>query len=245
MMQTAETMPEVRVSSLIAPPFRDPWRKGRGGACDELWLSGGRGSGKSSFISLLIVCGMLADPKANAIIYRKVGETLRESVYSQMVWAIEMLGVSVWFQCRLSPLEIVYIFTGQRILFRGADKPEKSKGVKLQRGYFKYLWFEELTEFNGMPDVRTIKASILRGSSKHALTLYSYNPPMSALSWVKRGSPEAAQGPPLPPEQLSRDAAGVAGRELPAGSRGAETVQRARVPAYVPGGDHRYGRAGV
>ena len=187
-MQTAETMPEARISNLIAPPFYDPWRKGRGGACDELWLSGGRGSGKSSFISLLIVCGMMADPKANAIIYRKVGETLRESVYAQMAWAIDMLGVGGWFQLKLSPLEIIYIPTGQRIMFRGADKPEKSKGVKLQRGYFKYLWFEELTEFNGMQDIRTIKASILRGANKHTLTLYSYNPPMSALNWVNAES---------------------------------------------------------
>ncbi|HPJ03344.1 MAG TPA: phage terminase large subunit, partial [Candidatus Limiplasma sp.] len=97
-----------------------------------------------------------------------------------------MLGVSGWFQLKLSPLEIIYIPTGQRIMFRGADKPEKSKGVKLHKGYFKYLWFEELTEFNGMQDVRTIKASILRGSNKHALTLYSYNPPMSALNWVNK-----------------------------------------------------------
>ena len=182
----AETMPETRISGLIAPPFRGPWRKGRGGVCDELWLSGGRGSGKSSFISLLIICGLMADPKANAIIYRKVGETLRESVYTQMAWAIDMLGVGGWFQLKLSPLEIIYIPTGQRILFRGADKPEKSKGVKLQKGYFKYLWFEELTEFNGMLDVRTIKASILRGSNKHSLTFYSYNPPMSALNWVNK-----------------------------------------------------------
>ncbi len=182
----AETMPETRISGLIAPPFFEPWRKARGGVCDELWLSGGRGSCKSSFISLLIICGMMADPKANAIIYRKVGETLRESVYTQMAWAIDMLGVSGWFQLKLSPLEIIYIPTGQRIMFRGADKPEKSKGVKLHKGYFKYLWFEELTEFNGMQDVRTIKASILRGSNKHALTLYSYNPPMSALNWVNK-----------------------------------------------------------
>jgi PBSX family phage terminase large subunit len=181
-------MPEVRISALIAPPFFDAWRKARGCACDELWLSGGRGSGKSSFVSLLIICGMMADPKANAIIYRKVGETLREAVYAQMAWAIDMLGVGCWFQLKLSPLEIVYLPTGQRIMFRGADKPEKSKGVKLQRGYFKYLWFEELTEFFGMQDIRTIKASVLRGTNKHTLTLYSYNPPMSALNWVNAES---------------------------------------------------------
>jgi len=174
----------VQVSDLIAPSFYDLWYEGRYGTDDELWLKGGRGSGKSSFISLLIICMLMDDPQANAIIYRKIGETLRETVYAQMAWAIDMLGAGGWFHLRLSPLEIVYIPTGQRIMFRGADKPEKSKGVKLQRGYFKCLWFEELTEFGGMQDIRTIKASVLRGTDNRTLTFYSYNPPMSAMNWV-------------------------------------------------------------
>jgi PBSX family phage terminase large subunit len=127
---------------------------------------------------------LIADPEANAIVYRKVADTLRESVYAQLSWAIEKLGMWGWFKMNLSPLEIVYIPTGQRIMFRGADKPEKSKGVKLRNGYFKILWFEELTEFMNMQEIRTIKASILRGTDKDTLTIYSYNPPMSAMSWV-------------------------------------------------------------
>ena len=179
-------MIDVRLSRLIAPAFFAPWRAAREGRCDELWLHGGRGSGKSSFVSLFIICGLMDEPEANAIVYRKVADTLRESVYAQFKWAIDLLEVSDWFRLKLSPLEIEYIPTGQRILFRGSDKPEKSKGVKLAKGYFKYLWFEELTEFSGMADIRIIKASILRGTQEKTCTFYTYNPPMSAANWVNK-----------------------------------------------------------
>lgn len=179
-------MTDIRLSGLIAPQFFDVWRAARAGECEELWLYGGRGSGKSSFAAIYIVCGLMDEPEANAIVYRKVAETLRESVYAQIAWAIELLGAADWFKLRLAPLEIEYLKTGQRILFRGSDKPEKSKGVKLQKGYFKYLWFEELTEFQGMQDIRTIKASILRGTEHRTLTLYTYNPPERAAHWVNR-----------------------------------------------------------
>lgn len=175
----------VRVKESIAPVFVPVHVDLRRGGHAEYWLKGGRGSTKSSFVSLEIVLGMLRDPQANAIIYRRVAATLRESVYEQMVWAIAQLGLEGWFTYRLSPLEIVYRPTGQRILFRGADDPAKSKSIKLSRGYFGFLWFEELAEFESMETVRTIKASVIRGSGR-AVTLYSYNPPQSARNWVNR-----------------------------------------------------------
>lgn len=176
----------VRLSALIAEPFRavhaDVKRRGHA----EYWLMGGRGSTKSSFISIEIILGMITSPGANALIYRRVKDTLRESVYEQMVWAIDMLGLRELFRLRVSPMEIRYMPTGQRILFRGADDPGKSKSIKLSEGYFGFLWFEELSEFRGMQDVRTIKASVLRGLPEGArsVTFYSYNPPISARNWV-------------------------------------------------------------
>ncbi|HPF86514.1 MAG TPA: PBSX family phage terminase large subunit [Candidatus Limiplasma sp.] len=187
-------MTDIRLSTLIAPTYFSLWRAAKEGRCDELWLYGGRGSGKSSFVSVYIICGLMDEPEANAIVYRKVAETLRESVYAQLKWAIDLLGVADWFRMRLSPLEIEYIPTGQRILFRGSDRPEKSKGVKLQKGYFKFLWFEELTEFAGMQDIRTIKASILRGTENRTITFYSYNPPKSQNSWVNEEARSAKKG---------------------------------------------------
>lgn len=155
----------------------------RGGHAEYL-LRGGRGSTKSSLISISIVLGLMQDDRANAIIYRRVGNTIKDSVFEQMVWAIDTLGLTAAFKLRKSPFEIERISTGQRILFRGADDPMKSKSIKLKKGhYFKYLWFEELAEFRGMEDIRVIKQSVLRGVDR-AFTLYSYNPPKSANNWV-------------------------------------------------------------
>lgn len=170
---------------MIAHPFMDVHRDIKRGDHSEYWLKGGRGSTKSSFISIEIILLMLKNPMINAIIYRKVAATLRESVYEQMVWAIDQLNLRPWFSFRLSPLEIRYNPTGQRILFRGADDPAKSKSIKLSRGYFGILWFEELAEFPGMDDIRTIKASIIRGGDR-AITFGSYNPPMTARNWVNK-----------------------------------------------------------
>ena len=172
----------VRLSDLIAPAFYGVHADMKAFAHSEFWLSGGRGSGKSSFVSIEILLSMLRNPLVNAIVYRKVGATLRESVYGQMVWAIERLGLERYFKCRLAPLELEYLPTGQRILFRGADDPGKSKSIKLARGWFGILWFEELAEFSGMEAIRTIKASVLRGG--RAITIYTYNPPKSRNNWV-------------------------------------------------------------
>lgn len=173
----------INIYSQMAHGFWDLYDDVKRGGHDEYMLKGGRGSTKSSFISIAIIRGLLADPLANAIIYRRVANTLKNSVYEQMLWAIETLGLNAYFRNRQSPLEIEYRPTGQRIMFRGTDDPMKSKSMKLKKGYFKYLWFEELAEFRAMEDIRVIKQSILRGVEK-ACTFYSYNPPKSAQSWV-------------------------------------------------------------
>ncbi|MDO4548818.1 MAG: PBSX family phage terminase large subunit [Clostridia bacterium] len=178
---------------LIAPPFYGVHRCIRAGEYAEIWLKGGRGSAKSSFASVEIVLGMLRNPEASAIIYRKVANTLRESVYSQMLWAIDALGAGMLFQRKLSPMELIYRPTGQKIVFRGADDPGKSKSMKLKSGYFGFLWFEELTEFAGPDDITTIKASVIRGGGK-AVTFYSYNPPVSARNWVNEEALKTVAG---------------------------------------------------
>lgn len=168
------------IAEVFDPVYSDLISEGH----SEYWLRGGRGSTKSSFISLAIVLGLWRDEHANAIVYRRVGNTIKDSVYEQLIWAIDTLHLAKYFKLKKSPLEIERICTGQRILFRGADNPMKSKSIKLKRGhYFKFLWFEELAEFRGMEDVRVIKQSILRGVD-HAFTFYSYNPPRSAQNWV-------------------------------------------------------------
>jgi len=108
---------------------------------------------------------------------------LKDSVYTQLLWAIDKLGVSHLWKASLSPLRLTYKPTGQQILFRGADDPMKMKSIKAPRGYIKYLWFEELDEFEGPEKIRSIQQSVLRGGPKFTV-FYSFNPPRSQRSWV-------------------------------------------------------------
>lgn len=176
-------MSTVQLTDLIAPSFYGVHHYLKEDRFTHYWLKGGRGSTKSSFISIEIILGMMRDPDANAVALRKVKENLRESVYEQLLWAIEVLGVSHLWHDSVSPMSLTYIPTGQKIIFRGADKPKKVKSSKLRRGYIKYVWYEEVDEFEGMEAIRTINQTFLRGGSTFTV-FYSYNPPKSQRNWV-------------------------------------------------------------
>lgn len=177
----------IKLDELIAPSFYSVHHDIKRGGHTHYWLKGGRGSTKSSFISLEIILGMMQDPDANALVMRKVAVNLKDSVYEQLLWAIEALGVSHLWKEKLSPLQLVYKSTGQKILFRGADEPRKVKSTKFRKGYCKYIWYEEADEFSGMQEIRTINQSLMRGGSTF-FVFYSYNPPKSQSNWVNQES---------------------------------------------------------
>lgn len=173
----------VNLKEVIAPAFYPFHRAFKDGLHSSYWLKGGRGSTKSSVISVEIVLGLERDVNANAVVLRKVAETLRESVYEQMLWAIDILGLTDEYHASVKPLRITKIKTGQRIVFKGAEKPKKVKASKFRRGYAKYIWYEEVDEFNSMAEIRTINQSLGRGGPGITF-LYSYNPPESNTNWV-------------------------------------------------------------
>ena len=176
-------MKKIRLSDLIAPSFYSIHEDIKNSKYTHYWLKGGRGSTKSSFAAIQIILGMIKDSQANAIGLRKVGLYLKESVYEQLIWAIDALGVTQYWEIKVSPMELTYIPTGQKILFRGADKPKKIKSTKLRKGYFKYIWYEETDEFNGIEEIRNINQSLMRGG-KEFVVFYTFNPPKSVKSWV-------------------------------------------------------------
>ena len=151
----------------------------------EYVFPGGRGSTKSSFISLQIIDLLMKNEDIHAVIARQVADTLRTSVYAQMQWAIEALGLEDEYYCTVSPLEITRKSTGQKIYFRGADDPGKIKSIKVPFGYIGVLWFEELDQFEGEEAVRKIEQSVIRGGEK-AWIFKSFNPPKSANNWANK-----------------------------------------------------------
>lgn len=182
-------MNNVNLTDVIAPSFYnsfwDVWNE----IYTHFWEEGGRGSTKSSFISTVIPLKMMDDAKrgifSNAVVFRRVKEDLSNSVYEQLCWAIEKLGVVDDWYMGTSPLVLKYKPTGQKILFRGLDEPKKAKGIKVRKGWIKYIWYEEVDEIEGKYKIDTVNQTLLRGGPKF-LVFYSFNPPQSQRNWTNR-----------------------------------------------------------
>jgi len=174
-------MTETSLKSLICPAFYDLHRSIKN-----------KESTKSSFISIEIILNLLKDPQANAVCYRKVSNKIEDSVYNQIRWAVESLGITKFFKFSKSPFKVVYTPTGQQILFKGLDDPDNSKSIKPPHGYNKILWFEELKQFDGMKEIRDVKQSVIRGGDE-ALIFYSYNPPEDPKNWVNKEARQVIQ----------------------------------------------------
>ena len=182
-------MSEVRLSSVLGPAFhllaRDVFQHGH----THYDLSGGRGSLKSSAVSLLVPPLVVSHPDAHALVLRKVGNTIRDSVYAQYIWSIDKLGMSAYWDAKVSPPELVYRPTGQKIMFRGADDPMKIKSIKVPFGYIAVTHFEEKDQFAGRAEIRNILQSTMRGGSAF-WNFESYNPPISRDNWANKDSLE-------------------------------------------------------
>ena len=155
----------------------------------EYYLEGGRGSTKSSFISEKIIELLENNPRMCCVVLRKVKDTLKDSVFTQLEWAVDTLGeiypgIKEDYKFTKSPLEITKISTGQKIYFRGADDYGKIKSLKTPKGmYVGITWYEEFDQFAGMEEVRKINQSLIRGGEDF-IQFYSYNTPASSLHFV-------------------------------------------------------------
>jgi len=127
----------------IAPLFVDVYRDITAKAHTEYIFRGGRGSAKSSFISEVMIEKIVNNPQMHGLALRQVADTLRDSVFARLKWAIMILGLNDKFHCTASPMEIEYLPTGQKIYFRGADDPGKIKSITPAFGYIGCVWFEE------------------------------------------------------------------------------------------------------
>ena len=152
-------------------------------------FKGGRGSCKSSFISIAIILLMIQpeNKDKHCVIFRKTANTLRDSVYSQMQFAITSLGLDKYFTYTVSPMKITFIKTGQTIIFRGVDDKMKLKSLKAPFGYFGISWLEECDTFSGMEEIRSILQSSMRGGNKFWCFM-SYNPPQSVSNFMNKES---------------------------------------------------------
>ena len=155
----------------------------------EYYLEGGRGSTKSSFVSEKIIEILENNPRMCAVVLRQVKDTLKDSVYAQLEWAIDTLSetyphIKSDYKLTKSPLEITKESTGQKIYFRGADDYGKIKSLKPPKDkYIGVTWYEEADQFKGMNEIRKINQSLIRGGEDF-IQFYSYNTPASSMHFI-------------------------------------------------------------
>lgn len=174
---------KVKLPELVGKGYKDFWNfKGRYRVC-----KGSRASKKSKTTALFFIYSMMKYPGANLLVIRKVYRTLKDSCFTDLKWAINRLQVNEYWSIKESPLEITYIPTGQKILFRGLDDPLKVTSITVETGNLCWAWIEEAYEINREQDFNMLDESI-RGIVEEPLykqITLTFNP-WNERHWLKK-----------------------------------------------------------
>ncbi len=187
--------PFIDTSLLVPPAYWDIWRDIMGGNHETYEAVGGRGSLKTSMFTLAPLVLMLKDPKLCGVAFRQVGATIRDSIMAAFISAIKRLGVEHDFTWTFQPMEITRKSTGQVILFRGLDDPEKAKSLTLRDPdmYLGFAVWEEFNQFRGMADVRKAEQTVKRGAAPLFRTFRMWNVHPDCEHWSNRHLEESKE----------------------------------------------------
>ena len=154
--------------------------KGRYRVC-----KGSRASKKSKTTALNFITRIMQYPGSNLLVIRKVGRTLKDSCYTELLWAIHRLHADAWWSWKESPLEMTYVPTGQKIYFRGLDDPLKVTSITVETGSMCWMWVEEAYEIMNESDFDMLDESI-RGVSEGVFkqVTLTFNP-WNERHWIK------------------------------------------------------------
>lgn len=174
---------KLSIQKLIGKGYADFWN------CKKRYrvVKGSRGSKKSKTTAINMIYRIVKYPLSNALCVRRYANTLRDSMYSDLKWAIHKMELDAYWECSVSPMQLVYKPTGQKILFRGLDDGMKITSISVDLGVLCFVWIEEAYEVTNEDDFNKLDMSI-RGELPDGyfkqITL-TFNP-WSATSWLKK-----------------------------------------------------------
>ena len=173
----------IYLPDIVGKGYREYWNfEGRFRVC-----KGSRASKKSKTTALNFIFRMMKYKYSNLLVVRKTYNTLKDSCFAELRWAINTLGVSKYWECKTSPLEIIYLPTNQKIYFRGLDDPFKITSITTQKGVLCWLWIEEAYEIDNEEDFDILQESI-RGKVPKGLfkqITLTFNP-WNEKHWIKK-----------------------------------------------------------
>ena len=149
-------MAEISLTDLIGKGYKKFWNSKKRFRV----IKGSRASKKSVTAAYWIIINMMAYPESNALVLRRYERTLRDSCFAVLQWVINQLCVASCWKVTTSPLEMTYLPTGQKILFRGLDDPLKVTSITVKHGVLNYVWLEESYEVENEDTFNKIEMSI-------------------------------------------------------------------------------------
>jgi len=173
---------KISLQEAVGKNYADFWNT----KCRYRVCKGSRGSKKSKTTALNMIYRIMEFPLANGLCVRRYSNTLRDSVFSDLKWAIHKLGLDAYFECTVSPMQIVRKSTGQKILFRGLDDGLKITSISVDYGVLCFVWIEEAYEISNEDDFNkldmSIRGEVPDGYFKQITMTFN---PWSATSWLK------------------------------------------------------------
>lgn len=159
---------KIRLSlyKLIGKGYANGWWRNFKGRY-RAW-KGGRNTKKSyNLIGYEILDKILSDPRRNVLILRETNASHKTTTFSTLLRIINQpdinqpeISFNSYFQVSKSDFTITYIPTGQVILFRGMDDPQKLQGIQVTKGYLTDVYVEEAFEIKDYEKWRVVDGSI-------------------------------------------------------------------------------------
>jgi phage terminase large subunit len=140
-------------------------------------MQGGAGSGKSIAIAQYLIITALSIPGHRIYAFRKVGTTVKNSIFATFKDLISDMGLMSLFSINQTERRFTCIETGVDIICGGMDDPEKIKSIKDPT----IIWAEEATEFS-RPDIDQLILRLRKEGIKNQL-IVSYNP-IDKRNWM-------------------------------------------------------------
>lgn len=173
---------KLSLQKIVGKNYVDFWK------CEKRYrvVKGSRGSKKSKTAALNLIYRIVRYPLSNALCVRRYGNTLRDSMFSDLKWAVHQLQLDEWWDFSVSPMQATYTPTGQKILFRGLDDGMKITSISVDHGVLNFVWIDEAYEireddFNKLD--MSIRGELPEGYFKQITLTFN---PWSANSWLKK-----------------------------------------------------------
>lgn len=173
----------IDISKVVGKGYKEYWNSKK----RYCVVKGGRGSKKSKTTALWIIYNMMKYPLANTLVIRQVYKDNRDSTLKDLEWAAYRLGVHQYWKFNINPMEITYIPTGQKILFRGLNDSMSLTSITVAHGFLCWCWIEEAYQVKSEDDFNkldlSIRGELPEGYFKRFMITFN---PWNENHWLKK-----------------------------------------------------------